>query len=187
MVDWRQILQDLDWDTDERKSVILQERLQQRARQYASQTKSQKLEKAEVDHTVLAFDLGSERFAVDVMLVRSVREIERITPVPGTPAFYPGVVNIRGKIITVLDLRLFFGIDVADSKPPKELIVVNVNALEIGILVHHVRDVMPIYNATLESLDDMRYARGMAENQVVFLDFSRLFEDERLVIGSGDE
>jgi purine-binding chemotaxis protein CheW len=185
LIDWQQLLDDLEWDTEDRKSELIRARLRQRAQQYALQADSVELED-EADHTILVFDLGSERYGVDVMLVRNVRAISRITPVPGTPAFYPGVVNIRGKILTVLDLRLFFGVEVKEAEPPRELIVVNVNALEIGVLAHHVSEVQTVYRSMLESLDDMRYARGMAPNRVTFLDFSRLFEDERLLVGGNN-
>lgn len=185
LIDWQQLLNELDWDTEDRKNELIRNRLHQRALQYAAQT-DRAQSRAEIDYTILVFDLGNERYGVDVMLVRTVRTISHITPVPGTPAFYPGVVNIRGKILTVLDLRAFFGMEVRDSEAPQELIVVNVNALEIGVLAHHVHDVQAVYKTTLEPLDDVRYARGMAPNRVIFLDFSRLFEDERLLVGGNN-
>lgn len=185
-VDWQQLLHELDWGSESRREEVINTRLKQRAEQYAAQTVDEDIE-VEADYTTLSFRLGNEHYAVDVMLVRHVRTIDKITPVPGTPAHYPGVVNIRGKIVTVLDLRRFFDIEVDESDPPEELIVVSVNALEIGVLANHVSDIVPIYQASLDPLEDVRYARGMAAERLVFLDFARLFEDERLIVGGLDE
>jgi purine-binding chemotaxis protein CheW len=185
-VDWSQLLHELDWDNDTRHEEAVRTRLKQRAAQYASQSKITG-EDAETTHTLLAFELSGERYGVEVVLVRHVRSIDKITPVPGIPSFYPGVVNIRGKVLTVLDLRQMFNMQVDTAKPPQELVVVNVNALEIGVLVHHVQDVVTIRESEIEPLEDVRYARGMAPNRLIFLDFTRLFEDERLIVGGMDE
>jgi len=185
-VDWSQLLQELDWDNDTHRQEAARTRLKQRAAQYAARSKISG-EVAEATHTLLAFELNGERYGVEVVLVRHVRSIDKITSVPGTPSFYPGVVNIRGKVLTVLDLRQLFDMQVDTTRPPQELVVVNVNALEIGVLVHHVQDVVTVRESEIEPLEDVRYARGMAPNRLIFLDFTRLFEDERLIVGGMDE
>ena len=185
-VDWSQLLQELDLDSETNREEAMRSRLKQRAAQYAAQSKITG-EDSETTHTLLAFELNGERYGVEVVLVRHVRSIDGITPVPGTPSFYPGVINIRGKVLTVLDLRKLFEMTVDPNTPPEELIVVNVNALEIGVLVHHVQDVVTVRESELEPLEDVRFARGMAPNRLIYLDFTRLFEDERLIVGGVDE
>ena len=183
-INWQRLWEELDWH-EERQQQAIQQRLQQRAQAFAEQN----IDTTDTGsvHRVLAFQLGNEKYGADVMLVRTVRTIQAITAVPGTPAFYRGVVNIRGKIITVMDLRYFFGMNVDLEDTPGELLVINANELEIGILAHHVQDVMAIPASAVEPLEDMRFALGMAPGRLVLLDFARMFEDERLVIGDMDE
>jgi purine-binding chemotaxis protein CheW len=185
-IDWKSLWEELDWDHADRRERAAQERLRQRARQYAS-LPPEDTDQAASSLTVLAFTLESELYGIDVMLVRGVRSVSAITPVPGTPQFYAGVVNVRGQIITVLDLRQFFGIEVGARKEPGELIIVQANQLEIGLLAHHVRGVMSVPAVDIEPLEDIRYARGMTAERMILLDVARMFEDERLVIGGADE
>ncbi|MFW5771673.1 MAG: chemotaxis protein CheW [Phototrophicaceae bacterium] len=183
--DWKALWQELDGtNDDERREAYFRERLRQRAEQYARPAASTDTTPL---YTVLVFDLGGEQYGVDVVRVRSVRPVGTISPVPGTPAFYPGVVNIRGQIITVIDLRLFFNIDASASQPPDELVVVRGSRLELGLLAHHVRGVTAIASDQLESIEDVRYARGVTPGGLVLLDINRMLEDDRLVIGGADD
>jgi purine-binding chemotaxis protein CheW len=137
---------------------------------------------------MLNFRLGDEYYGVDVMTVQSVRTIRRVTRVPGIPHFYRGVVNVRGQVITVLDLRLFFDVPVHDEAiAPDELVVVKAAGLEIGLLAHNIEGVQAIPLDTVEPVENMRYAWGVTRNQLVLLDVERLLEDEQLVVGGADE
>jgi len=184
-IDWQALWKELDWSDPQRQENAMRERLRQRAVQYAEPTRTD--EDAIASETILVFELGDEVYGVDVMLVRSVRTIQNVMPVPGTPNFYRGVVNIRGNITTVMDLRLFFEMTVSTSKMPGELIVVNSNALEIGLLADHVRDVIRVQAGMVERLDDVRYARGLVQGRIIWLDVALLFEDQRLIVGGIDE
>lgn len=184
-IDWKAIWQDLDWDNPARQEEVTRQRLSHRARQYAALV-SEAQDDARL-LTVLTFDLGTERYAVDVMQVRGVRTLPHVTPVPGIPPFYRGVVNLRGQIITVMDLRIFFGLPADDQKLPGELVIARANDLELGLLTHHVRGVESLSTQELEPLGDVRYARGVTASRTVLLDIAAIFGDERLVIGGGDE
>lgn len=182
--DWKTLWQELDSASDDaRHEARFREQLRQRAEQYASPPASTETTPL---HTVLAFDLGTEQYGVDVVRVRTVRPVGRISPVPGTPAFYPGVVNIRGQIITVIDLRQFFNMDAGLPQPPGELIVVQGKRLQLGLLAHHVRGVTAIASDQVESIEDVRYARGVTASGLVLLDINRMLEDDRLVIGGAE-
>ncbi|GAB4523290.1 MAG: hypothetical protein OHK0046_36800 [Anaerolineae bacterium] len=180
MMDWDALRKDLDWYDDHHESQVVRQLLQQRARQYATAYPTP--EEAEAE-TVLAFQLGAERYGVDVMAVRGVRPAGKITPVPAIPRFYRGVVNVRGQVLTVLDLRVFFGIDTDDT--PSELIVVEANRLRLGLLADRVEDVLPITD--IELVDDMRYARGLTPDRLIVLNIAQLLADDRLIVGGVDE
>lgn len=158
-----------------------QDLLRQRAEQYA---KPIQRETGAVDAaSILTFDLGHERYGIDVSCVRSVRPAPAITPIPNTPVFYRGVVNLRGKIITVLDLRAFFGMEAADIAATRELIVVNAAALELAVLAQHVHGVDAVPLSTIQPIESIRYARGVTPDRLIILNIEQLFEDERLIIG----
>lgn len=187
-IDWSAIWDSLTWDDGTEDRARFQERLRVRAQQYAA-PKRYTDDSPDDARAVLAFELGGERYSVDVMTVRRVRTIGRITRVPAIPGFYRGVVNVRGQVITVLDLRLFFDMPANgdDKIPPQELVVVQSGRLEIGLLAHNVLGVMMIPRAEIEPIDNVRYALGVTTDQLILLDVVHMFEDERLTLGSKDE
>ena len=93
---------------------------------------------------------------------------------------------MRGQIITAIDLRRFFDMSVDESNMPGELIVVESNNLHIGLLAHHVYDVISVSKTTVEPIEDVRYAYGVTADRLVLLDIARMFEDDRLIIGGKD-
>lgn len=187
-IDWDAIWRSLDWDDAERQQSDVQQRLKQRAELYAQPSKRQEssVQQQEEAYQLLTFDLGSERYGIDVRVVTSVRAMNTLTRVPGSPTFYRGVVNVRGQIITVLDLRIILGLGMETSSIPEELIVVKANQLELGILADHVSDVERIPVTAIE-LIEMQYARGVTMGRLVVLDIEQLLTDERLVVGGVDD
>lgn len=186
-IDWEAIWQSLDWDDTDRQQEVIRERLKQRAQQYAQPSKQQATlqEEREEAYQLLTFRLGSEQYGIDVRMVTSVRSVSKLTRVPGAPSFYRGVVNIRGQIITVLDLRLLLSLGMDTNETPPELIVVKNPPLELAILADHVSDVERIPVDTVEPIE-MSYARGVTLNRLVVLDIEQLLSDERLFVGGVD-
>ncbi len=186
-IDWEAIWQSLDWDDTDRQQQAIKERLHQRAQQYAKPSKQQESFQADQDNTyqLLTFDLGPERYGIDVHIVTSVRATSKLTRVPGAPPFYRGVVNVRGQIITVLDLRILLSLGVDITEVPPELIVVEYNKLELAILADHISDVERIPVEAVEPIE-MTYARGVTLGRLVVLDTEQLLTSERLIVGGVD-
>lgn len=185
-IDWEAVWQTLNWDDETRHRVTEAARLRQRAEQYAAPPREAKSDEEAL--TVLAFELGDERYGVDVMLVRGVRSLSKIARVPGIPAFYRGVVNVRGQILTVLDLRLFFDIPAAnDDVGPDELVIVRSHNLEIGLLAHTVNGVVTVPREAVVPADNIRYALGVTAEKLVLLNIEQMFEDDRLIVGGKDD
>ena len=124
-IDWQSVWETLNWDNEERQAITLAQQLRQRAEQYATPIIRDDLTSDKQVMTLLAFSLGEERYAIDVHRVIGVRNIRRITRVPNAPNFYRGVVNVRGQILTVLDLEALFGIRTDETAPSAELIIVS--------------------------------------------------------------
>lgn len=180
MIDWQDLLQQLDWDDATRQERALKNRLKERARQYAQPKELRNDEElADLIH-VVTFLLGEEMCALDVRAVRGVRSIEKITRVPSVPPFYRGVVNVRGKVISALDLRTFFNLGGVSST--KEALIVEAGGLSLAILADRVDDVTSIPRAEIEPVD-LRYAYGVTRNRITVLDIEQIVADERLIVG----
>lgn len=182
-IDWETVWNSLNWDDTQRQQAVEAERLRQRARQYAAPVK----ESADLpgdSRSLLTFVLGSEQYGVDAVLVRGVRPVTRVARVPGVPSFYRGVVNVRGRVITVMDLRCFFNITIPEGDAmPGEMVIVQANNLEIGLLAHQVNGVAAIAAAAIRPVEHMPYLAGMTGSRLVILNIAQLFEDERLIVG----
>ena len=179
--DLQKLWEELNQDETERYEQDLRKRLENRADQYAAQIEEPITYAEDEIVRVLSFRLGKERYAVDVDVVRGVRTIEKITRVPAAPIFYRGIVNIRGQIISVLDLRLFFGMS-ADEFSKKELVLVESSDFYIGLLAEHIEEVQTI-PLNLIAQGNVNYARGVTKEQIIILDIETLLSDERLIVG----
>jgi len=179
-MNWQELLEQLDWDDATRQERALQNRLRERARHYAAPKKQADGIQGELLH-VVTFLLGDERCALDVRAVRGVRSVERVTRVPSAPPFYRGIVNVRGQIISALDLQAFFSIG-GTALTARELLVVEAGSLTLAILTDRVEDVLTIPRSEVESVE-MRYALGVTRSRITLLDMDQIAADERLIVG----
>jgi purine-binding chemotaxis protein CheW len=129
-----------------------------------------------VDHRAgkyLTFQLGNEEFAVQVLRVREIMGIQEITAVPQTPDYVKGVINLRGKVIPVVDLRLKFGLAEIEYTQRTCIIVAQIenqgSKLMIGIIVDCVSEVLTLQATDIEDTPDFGsgvetpYLLGMAK------------------------
>lgn len=126
---------------------------------------------------VLCLRLGVEEYAVELKLLREVRLAKGLTPVPGTPPHVAGILNVRGEILTVIDLAVAVGL--GGSGPPSDsspVILVDHAAGRIGLLVTAVAGVQTIDVAALERAPSGReYVRGVIEARRIVLDLDQLW------------
>ncbi len=121
----------------------------------------------------LVFALGREEFGIRVLNVREIMGIQEITAVPHTPSYLKGVINLRGKVIPVVDLRAKFGLPVVEHTQRTCIIVVQVlhetNPVLMGIIVDGVAEVLTLASADIEDTPDFGtgtttcYLLGMAK------------------------
>jgi len=142
------------------------------------------------DHTELAalsgkymtFKLAQEAYGLEILKVREIIRLLEITRVPRAPAFIRGVINLRGKVIPVVDLRLQFGMPAADATDQTVIIVVQCSidgrALTMGVLVDQVLEVLAIEESQIEpppsfasgaARTDFILGIGKAAERVIFL------------------
>jgi purine-binding chemotaxis protein CheW len=99
----------------------------------------------------LTFFLGSEEYGIEILKVHEIIGVMPITPVPRTPAYIKGVINLRGKVIPTVDLRLKFGMPPVDQTEETCIIVVQTHGIEMGTIVDKVSEVL---NISAQDIDD---------------------------------
>ena len=142
----------------------------------------------------LTFALADEEYGLEILKVREIISMSEITSMPKTPEYVKGVINLRGKVIPVIDLRLKFSMDEAPYTDETCIIVVDVSGVEMGIIVDHVSEVLDIAGGDIEDAPefgasvniDFILGMGKAEGRVtILLDISRVIGAEDVQI-AGD-
>jgi len=133
---------------------------------------------------LVTFGLGVEEFAVDILAVQEINRMMTLTRVPASPAEVEGVINLRGKIIPVIDLRKRFGLAANEHSEQSRIVVVEVHSRVIGFIVDRVSEVLRINSKIVEpappmacSVDsDFIAGVGKLEDRLlILLDLQKLF------------
>jgi len=141
----------------------------------------------------LSFKLGEEIFAVDVAQVREILDVITITKVPQTPDFMQGVINLRGSVVPVMDMRLKFGMPPTERTVNTCIIVMEViqdgETMVLGSLADSVQEVLDLEPEQIESPPRIgtrlrsSYIKGMGkqnERFIIILDIDRIFSADEL-------
>lgn len=161
---------------------ILNERAQTLARESVpAETLNESIE-------VIEFLLADERYAVASEYVREVYPLEELTPLPCTPAFVLGIVNLRGQILSVIDIKKFFDLPEKGLTNLNKVIVLESADMAFGILADAISGVSRVPRAgiqpSLPTLTGIRedYLLGVTTERVVVLDAGKLLTDEKLIV-----
>ena len=137
----------------------------------------------EATREVLVFVLGAEEYAVDILKVQEIRGYEKVTPIPSAPAYLKGVVNLRGVIVPLVDMRVRFGLAVAGYDATTVVVILRVAGRVIGLVVDGVSDVVHLAPGEVRpapsfgSVIDTSYLAGLAaqgDRMVLLLDIEKL-------------
>jgi len=124
---------------------------------------------ADTDQKLLTFSLGSEGYGVSILKVKEIIGMMEITPVPRTPEFIKGVINLRGKIIPVMDLRTKFGMESQEYNERTCIIVAEVliNGAQklLGVVVDMVSEVVTISDSQIEPPPE--YGTAIEHNSIL--------------------
>jgi purine-binding chemotaxis protein CheW len=137
---------------------------------------------------LLEFRLAHERYAVETRHVREVHPFRNLTPLPCAPAFVRGVVNVRGRIIAVIDIKRFFDLPEAGLSDLHRVVLIQGHGMEVGLLADSVAGVQSIplqdLQEQLPHLTGIRadYLKGVTAEGLVVLDARRLLEDPRIIV-----
>lgn len=141
---------------------------------------------------VLCFTIGEEVYAIESTCVSAVMPLPQFTPLPGTPPFVLGIVNVRGHVVSVLDLRVFFELPIEGLSDRNYLVVLRDDDMEFGLLADRIRGIEQLRRDALQTglanLTGIRasYLLGVTEDQKTVLDGRRLLGDPGLRIQDED-
>ena len=131
---------------------------------------------------LVIFDLAEETYGVDIGSVREIIRMQEITKVPRTPEFVEGVINLRGKVIPVIDLRKRFGFRKTEATKDTRIVVVDIGGTDIGVVVDAVTEVLRLSADAVEpptgviTTADSDYLLGIAKLEtrlIILLDLQR--------------
>jgi purine-binding chemotaxis protein CheW len=135
----------------------------------------------------LTFRLGAEEYALEILKVQEIRNYEPATAIANAPAFIRGVVNLRGVIVPIVDLRVLLGLSSAEYTPFTVVIVLNLRNATVGVVVDAVSDVVALGGEQIRPAPefsgaaDTRYVTGLgtlAGRMLIVADIERLLADE---------
>ena len=137
----------------------------------------------------LTFSVGKESYGIEIKFVTEIIGIQDITEVPELPNYVRGIINLRGKIIPVIDVRLRFKKEQKEYNDRTCIVVIDVKETYVGLIVDHVAEVINIEDSNIVPPPDMktgfhnRYVRGIGKvgNEVkLLLDCNKLLNDDDL-------
>ena len=138
---------------------------------------------------LVTFSIGEEEFGVDILKVQEIIRTMEITKVPRAPEFVEGVINLRGKVIPIIDLRRRFGLSSKTHDSHTRIIVIEINSMIVGFVVDSVSEVLRIPVSTVEPPPpvvagmDSDYISGVGKLQdrlLILLDLDKLLSADDL-------
>lgn len=132
---------------------------------------------------VVSFKLGSEEYGVDIAQVQEINRMVSITHVPRAPKFMEGVINLRGQLIPIIDLRTRFEMPRAEHTKNTRIVVTEIGAKRVGMVVDSVSEVLRLDTDAIEPAPEMitgvdtEYIRGVGKIEdrlIILLDLARI-------------
>jgi len=160
---------------------ILAERAQRLAREPAAEQGGERLE-------VVEFLLGGERYGLETSFIREVHPLRELTPLPCTPSFVLGIINLRGEVISVIDIRQFFQLVAPGPAESNMVIVLQDAAMRFALLADAVLGVrrVPAGGAqpSIAAVTGIGadYLKGVTRDHLLLLDAGKILADRRLVV-----
>ena len=143
------------------------------------------------DGEYLTFKLGDEVYGIEILKVQEIRSYEQATKIANTPDFIKGVINLRGSIVPIVDLRMRFNLNSVEYNDFTVVIVLNLNKRIIGIVVDSVSDVLALAGAQISPVPDLvasidtKYLLGLAtveQQMLILLNIEQLMTSQEMAL-----
>lgn len=159
--------------------------LKERAQALAVQEKA--IEETDSKSKYLCFSLSKELYCLPIEAVTEIQPVGHLTPIPHTPPWYAGIVNIRGTILPVISLAELLGLK-ADASSKSQLAIVNYKSYKLCFLTGTVKALKEIdqselkIDASLANMVSSEFIKGIAANQFIVLDIDVLLSSQKLIV-----
>ncbi len=146
-----------------------------------------KTEAADVVLQWVTFKLQEETYGINVMQVQEVLRYTEIAPVPGSPDYVLGIINLRGNVVTVIDTRSRFGLAPAEVTDNSRIVIIESERQVIGILVDSVAEVVYLKSSEIDTAPNVgtdesaRFIQGVSNREgelLILVDLNKLLSDE---------
>ena len=134
---------------------------------------------------VVEFLLAHERYCIELIHVREVYPLKDLTPVPWTPPFVLGIINFRGQILSIVDLKCFFGLPGQEMGEHHRVIILHSEDMEFGILADAIFGVQSVPLTQMQpplAGTGVEYIRGVTRDRVMILDGMKILSDKNIVV-----
>jgi len=137
---------------------------------------------------VVEFVLGPEHYGIESTLIREIHPLSEFTPLPCTPAFFLGLVNVRGHILSIINIKKLFDLPEKGLTDLNKVIIVHTNHMELGILADVIVGVRSVgleeLHPALPTLTGIRaeYLKGITKDPMVILDMEKILSDEKILV-----
>src|SRR3990167_4187913 len=168
-------------DREEEKKI-----LKARAKELAREAREEKT--LEESMEIVEFLMAHEKYGVESSYVREIYPLKELTPVPCTPSFVLGIINVRGQILSVIDIKKFFDLPEKGLTDLNKVIILHTESMEFGILADVIIGVRNIVvgelQTSLPTLTGIReeYLKGVTKERTVILDAEKLLSDKSIVV-----
>ncbi|MBF0328277.1 MAG: chemotaxis protein CheW [Nitrospirae bacterium] len=132
---------------------------------------------------LVTFNLDNEEYAVDILKVQEINRMTEITRVPNSPAYVEGVVNLRGKVIPVINIRTKFSLEAKEPDSRSRIMIMDIEGITMGVVVDSVSEVLRIPGNIVEptpplasniSAEFMKGIAKLADRLIILLDLDRM-------------
>ena len=145
----------------------------------------------ELEQEFLTFTLGEEEYGVDILKVQEIRGYDTVTKIPDAPDFIKGVINLRGTIVPVVDLRIKFKLGKAEYNAFTVMIILNIERRVVGMVVDSVSDVMHLASEQIRPAPefggamDTRFITGLGtldDRMLILVDIEKLLRSQDMAL-----
>jgi len=137
----------------------------------------------------VTFRLHEETYGINVMQVQEVLRMTEIAPVPGAPYYVLGIINLRGNVVTVLDLRRRFNLMPVEPTDQTRILIVETNSISVGLMVDSIAEVVNLRHSQIDSPptvgsdESSKYIQGVSSTDdglLILIDLDKLIDAEML-------
>ena len=155
----------------------------------ADQSTEDEVDEAADETQLVSFKIGAEEYGVDIMQVQEIIRPTTITRVPRAPSFIEGVIDLRGKVLPIVDMRKRFQIDEKTKDDHTRIVVVVIDDMVVGLVVDSVSEVLRVENGKIEQPPkiiagiEAQFLKGVIRLQsrlIIYLDLNRVLSAEEI-------